>query len=92
MDIGIENATGGLVVLVVVLATASVGQGRVKPEGDGPESIVEGWPGGHQHPVHGVVSNDEQACVQKRSHQNSDQDEDRVQARQIQPETQQQAQ
>jgi hypothetical protein len=67
MNIGIAITTRGQVVLVVVLAAEAIGQGRIEPKGDGTESIVEDWPGGHQDPMHGVVANDEQTCVQKRS-------------------------
>ena len=42
--------------------------------------------------MHGVVANDEQACVQERSHQNGNQHQGRVQLSQIQPKAGQQTQ
>ena len=54
-------------------AAAAVGQAGIQGEGEPAPASVGLWAGGAQHPMHGVVGDDEQAGVQKAAQQHAHQ-------------------
>ena len=68
-----------VVVALMVVATALPGEAGIEAQGQAAESIVPALGAGQERAVHGVVGDDEQACLQEGSSQHRQDDQGRRQ-------------
>ena len=91
MEIGIQGRTGCSVMALVLTQAAIKRQSRVESQHQATDAVVEPGCCGQQHPMHGVMADDEQPRLQLAAQQHSQQQQRRRPAAPVGSKNQKQA-